>query len=126
MSASNNADISKIDSSDSLKVSRNSRNLSIQDVFTYQDSLDSEDLFEVQLYESKILLAESIIADLTGDTIEAKFQFDLLFEALSTLDAFKTKDEFQALEMNRLLTASIDYYEKEIVPKHGDIMKVNK
>ena len=100
---------------DSSKNSKNFRNLSIQDVLNYQDSLDSEDLFEVQLYESKILLAESIIADLTGDTIEAKFQFDLLFESLSTLDAFKTKDEFQALEMNRLLTASIDYYEKESI-----------
>ena len=94
---------------------KSSKNLSIQDVLSFQDSLDSEDLFEVQLYESKILLAESIIADLTGDTIEAKFQFDLLFESLSTLDAFKTKDEFQSLEMNRLLTASIDYYEKESI-----------
>ena len=48
-------------------------------MFINQDSLDSEDLFEVQMYESKILLAESIIADLTGDTIEAKYQFDLLY-----------------------------------------------
>ena len=103
---------SNSDFNDTIKYSKN---LSIQDVFSFQDSLDAEDLFEVQLYESKILLAESIIADLTGDTIEAKFQFDLLFESLSTLDAFKTKDEFQSLEMNRLLTASIDYYEKESI-----------
>ena len=94
-------------------LSKNFANLSIKDMFVNQDSLDSEDLFEVQLYESKILLAESIIADLTGDTIEAKYQFDLLFESLSNLDAFSTKDQFQELEMNRLLTASIDYYEKE-------------
>ena len=60
-------------------------------------------------------MAESIIADLTGDTIEARYQFDLLFESLSNLDAFTTKDQFQELEMNRLLTASIDYYEKESV-----------
>ena len=105
----------KISELDSLKNSKISKNLSIHDVINSQDSLDSEDLFEIQLYESKILLAESIIADLTGDTIEAKFQFDLLFESLSTLDAFETKDEFQALEMNRLLTASIDYYEKESI-----------
>ena len=94
-------------------IPKNLANLSIKDMFINQDSLDSEDLFEVQLYESKILLAESIIADLTGDTIEAKYQFDLLFESLSNLDAFTTKDQFQELEMNRLLTASIDYYEKE-------------
>ena len=94
-------------------ISKNFANLSIKDMFINQDSLDSEDLFEVQMYESKILLAESIIADLTGDTIEAKYQFDLLFESLSNLDAFTTRDQFQELEMNRLLTASIDYYEKE-------------
>ena len=62
-----------------------------------------------------MLLAESVIADLTGDTIGAKFQFDLLFETLSNIDAIESKDEFQQLEMNRLLTASIDYYENESV-----------
>ena len=98
---------------DDKLISKNFANLSIKDMFINQDSLDSEDLFEVQMYESKILLAESIIADLTGDTIEAKYQFDLLFESLSNLDAFTTRDQFQELEMNRLLTASIDYYEKE-------------
>ncbi len=101
--------------SDNLKNSKISQNLSLKDILISSDSLDSEDLFEVQLYESKILLAESIIADLTGDTIEAKFQFDALFESLSNMDAFKSKDEFQELEMNRLLTASIDYYEKESI-----------
>ena len=101
---------------DSLKTDKETpRNLSLKDMLNAQDSLDAEDLFEVQLYESKILLAESIIADLTGDTIDAKFQFDLLFESLSNLDAFTTKDQFQELEMNRLLTASIDYYEKESI-----------
>ena len=101
---------------DSLKADKETpRNLSLKDMLNAQDSLDAEDLFEVQLYESKILLAESIIADLTGDTIDAKFQFDLLFESLSNLDAFTTKDQFQELEMNRLLTASIDYYEKESI-----------
>ena len=90
-------------------------NLSITDLFLNQDSLDIEDLFESQLFEAKLLLAESIIADLTDDTIGAKFQFDLLFETLSNIDAIDTKDEFQALEMNRLLTASIDYYENESV-----------
>lgn len=98
-----------------FKNSKISKNLSLKDILISSDSLDSEDLFEVQLYESKILLAESIIADLTGDTIEAKFQFDALFESLSNMDAFKSKDEFQELEMNRLLTASIDYYEKDSI-----------
>ena len=31
-----------------------SSNLSIKDIFINQDSLDAEDLFEVQIYESKI------------------------------------------------------------------------
>ena len=99
------SDSTNVISVDSSLSKEPARNLSLKDILSAQDSLDSEDLFEVQLYESKILLAESIIADLTGDTIEAKFQFDLLFESLSNLDAFTTKDEFQELEMNRLLTA---------------------
>ena len=80
-------------------------NLSINDLLMNQDSLDIEELFESYLFEAKLLLAESVIADLTGDTLGAKFQFDLLFETLSNIDAIETKDEFQELEMN-ILTSS--------------------
>ena len=45
---------------DDKLISKNFANLSIKDMFINQDSLDSEDLFEVQMYESKILLAETL------------------------------------------------------------------
>ena len=70
-------------------------------------------MYEAQLYEAKLLLAESIIADRTGDSIEAMYRFESLFESLSYLNAMKTNDQFQSLEMNRLLSTSIDYYENE-------------
>ena len=95
--------------------SLNSTNLSVKDFILSSDSLDVEDLFEAQLYESKLLLAESIIADRTGDSIEAMYRFESLFESLSYLNGMKTSDQFQSLEMNRLLSTSIDYYENESI-----------
>ena len=65
--------------------------------------------------EAKAIFSEAIISDLTGDTLEAMYQFDLLFESLSGLDNISKnlEDEFQKLEFNRILTAAIDYYEDE-------------
>lgn len=91
----------------------NSSNISVKDFILSSDSLEVEDLYEAQLYEAKLLLAESIIADRTGDSIEAMYRFESLFESLSYLNAMKTNDQFQSLEMNRLLSTSIDYYENE-------------
>ena len=73
------------------------------------------DIFEAQMDEAKAIFSEAIISDLTGDTLEAMYQFDLLFESLSALDFLSKngKDEFQKLEFNRILTATIDYYEDE-------------
>ena len=90
-----------------------SSNMSVKDFILSSDSLEVEDLYEAQLYEAKLLLAESIIADRTGDSIEAMYRFESLFESLSYLNAMKTSDQFQSLEMNRLLSTSIDYYENE-------------
>jgi len=71
------------------------------------------DIFEAQMDEAKAIFSEAIISDLTGDTLEAMYQFDLLFESLSGLDVLSKNggDEFQKLEFNRILTATIDYYE---------------
>jgi membrane-bound lytic murein transglycosylase D len=65
--------------------------------------------------EAKTIFAEAIISDLTGDTLEAAYQFEIMFEALSNIEELSSDDEFQTLEFNRLLTASIDYYEDESV-----------
>ena len=90
-----------------------SSNLSVKDFTSSSDSLGVEELFEAHLYEAKLLLAESIIAHQTGDSIEARYRFESLFETLSYMNTMKTKDRFQSLEMNRLLFTSIEYLEKE-------------
>ena len=74
-----------------------------------------EDIFDAQLAEAKTIFAEAIISDLTGDTLEAAYQFELLFESLSHIEELSSDDEFQTLEFNRILTAAIDYYEDESV-----------
>jgi len=82
------------------------------DSLFYEEDVD---IFEAQMDEAKAIFSEAIISDLTGDTLEAMYQFDLLFESLSALDLLSKngKDEFQKLEFNRILTATIDYYEDE-------------
>ena len=79
------------------------------------ESSREENIFEAQMSESKYIFAEAIISDLTGDTLEASYQFELLFEALANMEVLSQDDEFQTLEFNRLLTAAIDYYEDEAV-----------
>ncbi|MDP6570920.1 MAG: LysM peptidoglycan-binding domain-containing protein [Candidatus Marinimicrobia bacterium] len=75
----------------------------------------TEDIFDAQMAEAKAIYAEAVISDLTGDTLEAAYQFELLFESLAHIEELTVEDEFQTLEFNRLLTASIDYYEDESV-----------
>ena len=77
--------------------------------------IPDEEIFDDQLAEAKTIFAEAIISDLTGDTLEAAYQFELLFESLSHIEELSSDDEFQTLEFNRLLTAAIDYYEDESV-----------
>ena len=79
------------------------------------NNIPEEDIFDAQLSEAKTIFAEAIISDLTGDTLEAAYQFELLFESLSHIDDLGNDDEFQTLEFNRVLTAAIDYYEDESV-----------
>ena len=74
-----------------------------------------EDIFEAQMSEAKFIYAEAIISDLTGDTLEAAYQFEILFEALANMEVLSKNNEFQTLEFNRILTAAIDYYEDEAV-----------
>jgi membrane-bound lytic murein transglycosylase D len=79
------------------------------------DVVPEEDIFDAQMGEAKTIFAEAIISDLTGDTLEAAYQFEMLFESLSHIDELSSHDEFQTLEFNRVLTAAIDYYEDEAV-----------
>ena len=74
-----------------------------------------EDIFDAQISEAKSIYAEAIISDLTGDTLESAYQFELLFESLANIEILSQDDEFQILEFNRFLTAAIDYYEDEAI-----------
>ena len=47
--------------------------------------LPDEDIFDAQMAEAKTIFAEAIISDLTGDTLEAAYQFEILFESLSNI-----------------------------------------
>ncbi len=80
------------------------------------DSLDIDldgEIFESRMEEAKSLLAEAIISDMTGDTMNAAYQFELLFESLAGIEVQGSLDEFDYLDFNRLLTASINYYEND-------------
>jgi membrane-bound lytic murein transglycosylase D len=77
--------------------------------------LPEEDIFDAQLIEAKSIFAEAVISDLTGDTLEGAYQFEMLFESLFNIEELSVNDEFKILEFNRLLTAAIDYYEDESV-----------
>ena len=66
-----------------------------------EDTIDSvlfdsdSDIFELQMNEAKMILSESVISDITGDTLEAIYQFEILFESLAILDNLNETDEFQ-------------------------------
>ena len=78
------------------------------------DSLNVIDnLFRDQIDESKVLLSESIISDITGDTLSSLYNFKLLFESLAQIDEMNDMDEFEELEYNKLLTSAVEYYEKK-------------
>ena len=77
--------------------------------------LPEEDIFDAQLVEANSIFAEAVISDLTGDTLEGAYQFEMLFESLFNIEELSVNDEFKILEFNRLLTAAIDYYEDESV-----------
>ena len=46
------------------------------------ETIPEEDIFDAQMAEAKTIYAEAIISDLTGDTLEAAYQFELLFLSL--------------------------------------------
>ena len=43
------------------------------------------DIFDAQLTEAKMIYAEAIISDLTGDTLEATYQFDILLSCFKCI-----------------------------------------
>ena len=116
-------DTINIDKNDSLiSASQKINDIRNEDINYIIDSLDIDynaEIFESQMEEIKLLLAEAIISDMTGDTLNATFRFELLFESLAGIKVNEDLDEFEYLDFNQILTASINYYENdaEIVNK---------
>ena len=94
---------------------KDTSNIIISSILNSLDIVSEENIFHDQMSEAKSIFGEAIISDLTGDTLDAAYQFELLFEALANIEIQSQDDEFQTLEFNRLLTAAIDYYEDEAV-----------
>ena len=110
------SDAIKSDSSQLISTDfKDTSSISIPTLLNNLDPLPEEDIFGDQMSEAKSIFAEAIISDLTGDTLEAAYQLELLFESLANMEVLSQDDEFQTLEFNRLLKAAIDYYEDEAV-----------
>ena len=66
------------------------------------ESVPEEDFFEAQMTEAKYIYAEAIISDLTGDTLDAAYQFELLFEVTILLNQIFSS--VQIMFLNKKLT----------------------
>ena len=83
------------------------------------DSLSSaslyDDLFESLLSEAKMFFSDAIIADLSGDTLDAMYQFDNVFKALTQLELISEKDELDNLKYQKMMKAVIEYYDNKVI-----------
>ena len=87
---------------------KDTSSISIPTLLNNLESSAEEDIFDDQMSEAKSIFAEAIISDLTGDTLEAAYQLELLFESLANMEVLSQDDEFQTLEFNRFIKAAID------------------
>ena len=98
-------------------INNGERKTPISDSLMLTTEIDSlnliDNLFRDQIDESKVLLSESIISDITGDTLASLYNFKLLFESLAQIDEMNDMDVFEELEYNKLLTSAVEYYEKK-------------
>lgn len=74
---------------------------------------DGESRFDELLEEARLVFVDAIVADKSGDTLEAAYYFDLLFEAMADVEQLPFLDELQRLEFNRFLNATISFYEND-------------
>jgi membrane-bound lytic murein transglycosylase D len=72
-----------------------------------------ESRFDELMEEARLVFVDAIVADKSGDTLEAAYYFDLLFEAMADVEQLPMMDELQRLEFNRFLNAAIAFYEAD-------------
>ncbi len=78
----------------------------------------SFDIFNDQLQEAKLIFSDAIILDSIGDTLNANYNFVVLFEILESINLENVND-FQKIEFNQLLMASIDYFENKAITSNN-------
>ncbi|UCD37895.1 MAG: LysM peptidoglycan-binding domain-containing protein [Fidelibacterota bacterium] len=76
------------------------------------DEVD-ESRFDELMEEARLIFVDAVVADKSGDTLEAAYYFDLLFEAMADVEQLPMLDELQRLEFNRFLNATIAFYETD-------------
>ncbi|UCH11065.1 MAG: LysM peptidoglycan-binding domain-containing protein [Fidelibacterota bacterium] len=74
---------------------------------------DGESRFDELMEEARLVFVDAVVADKSGDTLEAAYYFDLLFEAMADVEQLPMVDELQRLEFNRFLNAAIAFYEND-------------
>ena len=93
------SDTMKVDSSQLYSTDiKDTSSISIPTLLNNLESSPEEDIFDDQMSEAKSIFAEAIISDLTGDTLEAAYQLELLFESLANMEVLSQDDEFQTLK----------------------------
>jgi len=73
-----------------------------------------DDLFETLISEAKMFFSDAIISDIMGDTLDAMYQFDNVFKALTQLELISEKDELDNLKYQKLMKAVIEYYDNKV------------
>lgn len=74
---------------------------------------EDESRFDELMEEARLIFVDAVVADKSGDTLEAAYYFDLLFEAMADVEQLPMLDELQILEFNRFLNAAIAFYEND-------------
>ncbi|MBI45769.1 MAG: hypothetical protein CMG66_06375 [Candidatus Marinimicrobia bacterium] len=73
-----------------------------------------DDLFETLITEAKMFFSDAIISDIMSDTLDAMYQFDNVFKALTQLELISEKDELDNLKYQKLMKAVIEYYDNRV------------
>ena len=73
-----------------------------------------DDLFETLLSEAKMFFSEAIISDIDRDTLDAMYQFDNVFKALTQLELISEKDELDNIKYQKMMKAVIEYYDNKV------------
>ena len=71
-------DTVKIDSSEIISTDvKDTNNIIFPTLLNNLEIVVEDDIFDDQMSEAKSIFAEAIISDLTGDTLEAAYQFEI-------------------------------------------------